>query len=325
MAYAGWYQSMEFSVLDHKNLGERFFLKHFDGDTMDLTSFDDPDDACFDTFSVRFEFHEENKSCEFFLEDGAFYWNPNNPDDAKWKNSLISYNQQIAEIFEVEVEALKAAQNSSHPVLHFSTDKAIKILRTFEEYESIYSPIYYDAESGNCRLSGFSGDGGDLSSLSTDVVLELLQYIDSSSPIVIVQAQPPSSDTDCDFLDIWVLHEGKVVNEKHIVEERGEEGGEDWPEIASCSDIQRDYLKTGKIHAWASIAGKTIVFAGKIPTMSHAEAKAQALANGAKVVSSVSAKSDYVVAGVNAGSKLTTARGLYKNVISAAKWFELIE
>ena len=58
--------------------------------------------------------------------------------------------------------------------------------------------------------------------------------------------------------------------------------------------------------------------------MSRAEAKARALALGAKVAGSVSARTDYVVAGVDTGSKLAKAHDLGLPVLSEAEWRDLI-
>jgi DNA ligase (NAD+) len=58
--------------------------------------------------------------------------------------------------------------------------------------------------------------------------------------------------------------------------------------------------------------------------MTRAEAKSRAETLGAKVAGSVSAKTDYVVAGEDAGSKLTKARELNVNVLSEDEWLKLI-
>ncbi|MBT8133644.1 MAG: NAD-dependent DNA ligase LigA, partial [Gammaproteobacteria bacterium] len=64
--------------------------------------------------------------------------------------------------------------------------------------------------------------------------------------------------------------------------------------------------------------GKTVVITGTLPTMSRGEAKEKLLASGAKVTGSVSAKTDYLLAGDKAGSKLAKAEKLGVEVIDEA-------
>jgi DNA ligase (NAD+) len=74
-----------------------------------------------------------------------------------------------------------------------------------------------------------------------------------------------------------------------------------------------------------ALAGKTFVFTGGLERFSREEAKAQVTARGGKVSSSVSAKTDYVVAGADPGSKLAKARGLGVNILNEDQFEELLK
>ena len=72
------------------------------------------------------------------------------------------------------------------------------------------------------------------------------------------------------------------------------------------------------------VTGKTVVFTGSLETMSRDEAKAQAEALGARVAGSVSAKTDLLVAGPGAGSKLKNAAELGVETTDEAGWAAIV-
>ena len=87
---------------------------------------------------------------------------------------------------------------------------------------------------------------------------------------------------------------------------------------------QVDVLDAEKPKTDSAVAGKTVVFTGSLEKMTREEAKATAERLGAKAAGSVSKKTDYVVVGPGAGSKLAEATKLGVKVLTEDEWLKLI-
>ncbi len=97
--------------------------------------------------------------------------------------------------------------------------------------------------------------------------------------------------------------------------------------LAMVDDLvsELDIREAEKPSASSPVAGKTVVFTGSLERMTRDEAKAMAERLGAKVAGSVSAKTDLVVAGPGAGSKLKKASELGVEVIDEDAWLDRIK
>jgi DNA ligase (NAD+) len=94
-----------------------------------------------------------------------------------------------------------------------------------------------------------------------------------------------------------------------------------WDDLLSEVDPPEYVVETRA----SAVSGKTVVFTGKLETMSRDEAKAQAERLGARAAGTVSAQTDLVVAGPGAGSKLKKAAELGIAVIDEAGWAEIVK
>ena len=89
-------------------------------------------------------------------------------------------------------------------------------------------------------------------------------------------------------------------------------------ELTQIVDAERPQSDT-------AVAGKTVVFTGALERFTRDEAKARAESLGAKVSGSVSKKTDYLVAGPGAGSKLKDAEKHSVRVLTEDEWLAMID
>jgi len=139
-----------------------------------------------------------------------------------------------------------------------------------------------------------------LEGMRTDDALEELQHIEGIGGVV--------AEAIHDFFD--EPHNVRAV--KRLLDKRGD--GAPWLKITDMAAPAKS----------SPVSGKTVVFTGTLEKMTRQEAKARAESLGAKVSGSVSAKTDIVVAGPGAGSKLKEAQKHNVQVMDEDAWLKLI-
>jgi DNA ligase (NAD+) len=125
-----------------------------------------------------------------------------------------------------------------------------------------------------------------------------------------------------DFLELASVDSVGVVAARMIAEFFGEPHNRDM--VANLAAELREVQAVARPKTDTAVAGKTIVFTGALEKMTRDEAKAQAESLGAKVSGSVSKKTDLVVAGPGAGSKLKTATDLGIQVMTEDEWLAMV-
>ncbi|MBC05806.1 NAD-dependent DNA ligase LigA [Thalassospira sp.] len=103
-----------------------------------------------------------------------------------------------------------------------------------------------------------------------------------------------------------------------MAEDHNREVLDDLQGLLTITDVEAPQVSDNPVN------GKTVVFTGKLELFSRNEAKVKAESLGAKVAGSVSAKTDYLVAGPGAGSKLKKAEELGVTVLDEQGWLDLI-
>ncbi len=134
-----------------------------------------------------------------------------------------------------------------------------------------------------------------------------------------VDAQVADSDALRDLINIDQIGPG-VAHDllEFAAESHNRDVLDDLQGILDITDIE------APANVDSPVSGKTVVFTGKLELFSRNEAKAKAESLGAKVAGSVSAKTDYLVAGPGAGSKLKKAEEAGVTVLDEQGWLDLI-
>lgn len=112
---------------------------------------------------------------------------------------------------------------------------------------------------------------------------------------------------------------------KSVVTYFGDPGNQDYIERLKELGLNMKMLGTAASNENHPFYGKTMVFTGTLPTLDRATAQTMAQEVGAKVTSSVSKKTDYVVAGADPGSKYTKAQSLGVTILDEAAFRRLLE
>ena len=96
------------------------------------------------------------------------------------------------------------------------------------------------------------------------------------------------------------------------------------PERGALLRVSGDLGGTGGAMLRAPFAGKTFVLTGTLPSLTREEATAKIEAAGGKVSGSVSKKTDYILAGAEAGSKLTKAQEVGVKILDEAEFVKML-
>jgi DNA ligase (NAD+) len=133
------------------------------------------------------------------------------------------------------------------------------------------------------------------------------------------EASDPESEAYQELLSIDGI--GEVVAEA-VVDFFQEEHNREAVEALLAAGVEPEPLEAQE--TGSPVAGKTVVFTGSLELFTRSEAKAKAESLGAKVSGSVSAKTDILVAGPGAGSKLKKAQELDIQILDEQGWLDLI-
>ena len=174
-------------------------------------------------------------------------------------------------------------------------------------------------EKGKLVQAATRGDGSVGEDVTANVrhIADIPQELKGNAPDVFeIRGEVYMAKTDFVALNARLMEEGKVLadffHEPH--------NRDLWDDLLSEVAPPLYVVETRA----SEVSGMTVVFTGKLETMSRDEAKSQAEALGAKAAGSVSAKTDLVVAGPGAGSKLKQASALGIRVIDEGEWAEIV-
>ena len=225
--------------------------------------------------------------------------------------------------FRATLDAAAAAKPGPH-YLRIAGIKGLgeKTAQTLIEHFAKDTPRGYDLLSGLHAAPSFSSLVGGIKGVRTTAAQALAPHFTSPTEFIASAAKAAGEMPGENYAAFASLNGiGEVATDALIAffdEPHNRAAVMDLLEQITVRDFERPQARI------SAVTGKTVVFTGTLTTIGRSEAKAHAERLGAKVSGSVSKKTDYVIAGTDAGSKLEKATELGLTVLTEQEWLALI-
>ena len=232
--------------------------------------------------------------------------------------------KSFVDIFKLE-ERDKKAEKSAGDLGLFSvgkTEKTLTPIRSLEGWGNKSADNLFEAinEKRNIELHRFIYGIGIrfVGEITAKLLANHYHSFENLKEKMIKASKDKESEEYKDFVNIDGI--GGKITEGILDYFRNEKNMKMLDELVAELKIKDDKGITAK----SPLSGKTVVFTGSLTKMTRQEAKAKAESLGIKVSSSISKKTDFLVAGAESGSKLRKAEELGVKVLSEDEWLEIL-